>query len=213
MNEEQQRLLAIGARWEKIENWYRLCLQEIYPEKRCRGHIRGTKEVIKKFVVPRLSEIKTVLDVGCGCAPAYRFFKALGILWVGVTLGQYDLAYCRRKGLRVFEYDQHFIDLPDECVSLLFCRHIAEHSPMPLFALKEWHRLAQKYLLLVVPRVPYFCRDEQGRHHPNHYSAGLTRDGWLYLAEEAGWELIDEDYIPTQIEERLFFRKAGTNYP
>lgn len=199
--------------WEKIAKWYNDCLREIYPEPPCLGHNRGIKEVIKKFVVPRLNEIETVLDVGCGCGVAYRFFKALGILWVGVTLGEHDLAYCRRRGLRVFAFDQHFIDLPDESVSMIMSRHLAEHSPMPLFALREWHRLSRKYLLLVVPRPPHFCRDEQGRHHPNHYSAGTTREGWIYLAECAGWELIDEDYIPTQIEERLFFRKQGTNYP
>jgi len=200
--------------WGKIDSWYKQkVLGSIYPEPTCKGHRKGMKEVIKRFVKPRLSEIKTVLDIGCGSGDAARYFRALDILWVGVTLGQHDIEICRRKGLRVFEYDMHFIEMPDECTDLILGRHVAEHSPMPLFALMEWHRLARKYLLLVVPRVPHFCRDEQGRHHPNHFSAGITREGWLYLAEEAGWELIDEDYIDWQIEERLFFRKRGTSYP
>ena len=200
------------VKWEKIAGWYSDFLTQIYPEPRCKGHIRGTKEVLKKFIVPRKSEIRSVLDVGCGCGDAERFFKSLDIIWVGVTLGAYDLSICRKKGLRVFEWDMHFVDFPDDSVDLVYARHVAEHSPMPLFALLEWHRLSKKYLLLVVPRPPYFCRDEQGRHHPNHPSAGITREGWLYLCEEAGWEFIDEDFIPTQIEERLFFRKKGTSY-
>ena len=197
--------------WEKIDRWYEECVRQIYPEPYCGGHAKGTKEVIKKFVRPRLGEIKTVLDIGCGEGVASKFFKELGILWVGVTLGEQDLRRCQRKGLRVFGWDMHFIDLPDESVDLVYCRHIAEHSPMPYFFLREAHRLAKKYLLMVVPRVPFFCYNKDGPNHPNHPSAGIGREGWLYLAEMAGWELIDEDFIPHQIEERLWFRKEGVD--
>jgi len=48
---------------------------------------------------------------------------------------------------------------------------------------------------------------EVSYRHPNHASAGLTKDGWLWLAEEAGWKFIDEQYLSFQVEERLFFRK------
>ena len=198
--------------WGKIASWYEDCVKQIYPEPYCGGHVTGTKEVIKKFVRPRMSEINTVLDIGCGEGVAYKFFKKLGILWVGVTLGASDIRACQRKGLRVFEMDMHFIDFPDESVDLIWARHIAEHSPFPLFFLREAHRLAKKYLLLVVPRVPFFCYNKDGPNHPNHPSASTSREGWLYLAEMAGWELIGEDFIPHQIEERLFFRKKGTSY-
>jgi len=193
--------------WLKIHRWYCEFLRSIYPEPSCRGHRRGMKEVIKYFVLPRLSKIRNVLDVGCGCGDSYRFFKRLGITWQGVTLGAYDIAVCRRKGLDVIEADMHWIPAQNESFDLIFARHIAEHSPMPLFALKEWFRVSRKFLLLVVPRVPHFCRTEDGRRHPNHPSAGVSREGWLYLAEEAGWKLVDEQHIVWQIEERLFFRK------
>jgi len=193
--------------WRKIHRWYCEFLRSIYPEPSCRGHRRGMKEVIKYFVSPRVSEIRSVLDVGCGCGDSYRFFKCLGITWQGVTLGAYDIAVCRRKGLDVIEADIHWIPAQNESFDLIFARHIAEHSPMPLFALKEWYRVSRKFLLLVVPRVPHFCRAANGRHHPNHPSAGVSREGWLYLAEEAGWKLEDEQHISWQIEERLFFRK------
>jgi len=199
----------VSLDWSKIAKWYLEYLHSIYPEPSCRGHRRGMKEVIKRFVAPRANEIASVLDIGCGCGDAARFFQALGIKWRGVTLGAHDLAICKRRGLDVIEADMHFIPLPDECVDLCFCRHIAEHSPFPLFFLKETYRLARKFLLLVVPRPPHFCRDERGFRHPNHASAGLTREGWLWLAEEAGWKLLDEDYIDWQIEERLFFSKRG----
>lgn len=211
--QEIERLGEIGKKWEKIDGWYQLSLQEIYPEPRCMGHVRGTKEVIKAFIVPRLGEIKSVLDVGCGVGDASRFFKALGIVWVGITLGQHDIQVCRKKSLRVFEWDAHWVDFPEDSVDCCYVRHLAEHSPMPLFLLKEMARLSKKYLLLVVPRPPHFCIDKDGRKHPNHPSAGLTRLGWIYLCDEAGWELIAEDYIPAQIEERMFFRLKGTNYP
>jgi len=193
--------------WTKIVRWYLDYLRSIYPEPSVRGHRRGTKEVIKYFVLPRRNEIGSVLDIGCGCGDAARFFRTLGIKWQGVTLGAHDLMICRKRGLNVIEADMHFIPLPDESVDLCFCRHIAEHSPFPLFFLRETYRLARRFLLLVVPRPPYFCRSEDGYRHPNHASAGLTREGWLWLAEEAGWNLIDEQYLDYQVEERLFFRK------
>jgi len=201
--------LRTSLDWSKIAKWYLEYLCSIYPEPSVRGHRRGTKEVIKYFIVPRRDEIKTVLDIGCGCGDSARFFRAIGIKWQGVTLGAHDLTICRRRGLNVIEADMHFIPLPNESVDLCFCRHIAEHSPMPYFFAKEVYRLSRKYCLLVVPRPPFFCIDEKtGYRHPNHLSAGMTRLGWIYIFQEAGWEFADEQYIPTQVEERLFFQKS-----
>jgi len=193
--------------WSKIHEWYSAFLQTIYSEPYDRGHSRGIKEVIRYFVVPRLNEIKSVLDVGCGRGVAARYFRQLGITWRGITLSRVDIEVCLRRGLDVKQADMHWLPFENATFDLVFARHIAEHSPMPLFALKEWYRVSRKFLLLVVPRVPHFCRTDNGRHHPNHPSAGVSREGWLYLAEEAGWKFVDEQNICWQIEERLFFQK------
>ena len=191
-------------RWDKIDEWYKECTAQIYPEPSCGGHRRGMKEVIKRFVVPRLGEIKTVLDVGCGTGDASRYFKALGVVWVGVTLGEYDLGECRRKGLRVFEYDMHWVRFPPRCVDMVFARHVVEHSPMPLMALKHWAELTRKYCIVVTPKPPFFELP-----HPNHYSV-MSQNQWEGLFNLAGLEVVDDWQIPDQIEYRWLLRKMGS---
>jgi len=82
-----QRLILSGVtgpvsrlvfNWFKIHDWYSSFLQAVYSEPYDRGHSRGIKEVIRYFVVPRLSEIESVLDVGCGRGVAARYFRQLG---------------------------------------------------------------------------------------------------------------------------------------
>jgi SAM-dependent methyltransferase len=50
----------------------------------------------------------------------------------------------------------------DDSVDFIFASHVLEHFPDPLRALKEWLRVARKYVVLVVPhRDRTFDRDRE----------------------------------------------------
>jgi 2-polyprenyl-3-methyl-5-hydroxy-6-metoxy-1,4-benzoquinol methylase len=86
-----------------------------------------------------------VLDVGCGQVLALELFREAGLEAVGITLGS-DCAVCRSKGFETYEVDQNFTEFSDDSFDFLFflwCRHVLEHSVVPLFTLTEYRRLVK----------------------------------------------------------------------
>jgi SAM-dependent methyltransferase len=66
----------------------------------------------------------------------------------------------RRAGDIIASGDQ--LPFMDDSVDFIFASHVLEHFPDPLRALKEWLRVARKYVVLVVPhRDRTFDRDRE----------------------------------------------------
>jgi len=134
-----------------------------------------------------------VLDVGCGQGPALEFFRDCGTDYLGVTLGDDDIAACRAKEFRVEKMDQSFLAVDDNSQDLLWARHVIEHSVFPLFTLHEFNRVLRPggFLYLEVPAPETACNHER---NPNHYSV-LTKGSWKSLIERSGFLIVaDVDY-------------------
>lgn len=160
-------------------------MDDIYPQPPDEWHTKKTIEVIYEYR-NYVSACKNVLDVGCGEAFAQPIFEEYNIDYRGVCLGN-DFQNALDQGRHVIGLDFTFMDwFPDEFFDLIFARHSLEHSPMPVLTLMEWHRVARKYLILVMPEPRYWLYG--GR---NHYGIMPIKQ-CKFLLDRSGWEILDE---------------------
>jgi hypothetical protein len=171
--------------YEHIDKYLTELEEDIYPQPPDAEHTAQAKYVIDNWVEDL--DILDVLDVGCGEAFCQPFFEEHGLLYRGVCLGE---DYEKAKELRrtILEEDFHFLPDGDDTWDLIFARHALEHSPMPLIALMEWHRVARKYLIVILPKPRFWLF--LGR---NHYSV-VTASQARFLLDRAGWKILEEDH-------------------
>lgn len=199
--------------WKRLRNYFHIdgylneLGEDIYPQPPDKIHTELSKTVIDTWI-PKIS-VKSVLDVGCGEAFCQKFFEDHGLEYLGVCLGE-DFNEAVKLGRHVLEEDFHFLPHGDETFDLIFARHALEHSPMPLLALMEWHRVGRKHLIVVLPKPKFWLF--VGR---NHYSV-VTDSQAKFLLHRSGWEIIEEDheheweyrYLCRKVE-RVFDPKEG----
>lgn len=166
--------------------------QDIYEQPEDVGHTEMATEIIDKWM-PLLPDVQTVLDAGCGTGFCKFVFNKYNLGYVGIDTN--DIApWGFMKG------DFTFSNIHDEMFDLIFSRHTLEHSPFPLITLMEWHRIARKYLMLIVPNPSHYTYS--GR---NHYSV-LNVQQCKWLLRRAGWEIFERDYS-NATEMRFLCRK------
>jgi ubiquinone/menaquinone biosynthesis C-methylase UbiE len=146
-----------------------------------------------------LPKCKNVLDIGCGQGEAQRMFRSYGIRYSGVNVGD-DFKIARSLGRNVFECDFNFLPkFWDNTFDLVWARHTLEHSPFPLLTLMEFHRVAKRWLCIILPNPDYF-----GWVGKNHYSV-LPRQQARWLMRRAGWKVMWTEY--TEYEFRFVCQK------
>lgn len=188
---------------EKIMGYLDELSQDIYPQPQDPGHTSWSLDVLETWRL-RLSDAHSVMDVGCGEAFLQPWFELVGMEYAGVCRGE-DFLKASSMRRTVYDMDFHFLDFPDERFDLVFSRHALEHSPMPLLALMEWHRVAKKFLILVLPNPSYW-----GWAGRNHYSV-MQFEQAKFLLERAGWILVE--YFITTEEIRLLCKKVERACP
>lgn len=174
------------SKWLDFNRHYEELLQDIYPQPIDIQHTILTQDVIDTYVAPL--GIKTVLDVGCGEGFAQPMFEVHKIKYTGVCLGD-DYEKGKKLDRNVYPFDFNFLPIGDNFFDLVFSRHSLEHSPFPLLTLMEWHRVAKKYLCLVLPNPEYWTF--MGR---NHYSVMGDKVQIRWILRRAGWRLLKRRY-------------------
>jgi len=159
--------------------------EDIYPQPPDPGHTQRAKYIIDKWI-PKIRPLD-VLDVGCGEGFCQPLFEEHGVLYKGICLGE-DVRRAKSSKRNVEEGDFHFIDSGEDTYDLIFARHSLEHSPMPVLALMEWHRVARHNLILVLPKPKFW--EFIGR---NHYSV-VTSAQARFLLDRSGWKILKEDF-------------------
>jgi SAM-dependent methyltransferase len=170
--------------WMSLKKKLDTLEKDVYPQPMDYWHMRWTANAVC-LMQPFLGDVKSVLDVGCGVGYAERWFKRIGINdYTGITLGM-DGGIANQRGRKVFDGDFHFLTFYTAGdFDMIFSRHSLEHSPMPLIALLEWHRVSKKYLGLILPNP-----ESWGWAGRNHYSM-MNEIQIEFLLEVAGWEVI-----------------------
>ena len=188
--------------YRHIERYLNELAGDVYGQPPDEGHQEALEEIADKWL-PHLHGLESILDVGCGQGQAFPVLGRYAQRVVGVTL-EPDAGVCQEKGLDTHRADIAFLPFEDESFDLVWARHIIEHSPMPLLALMEWHRVARQWLLLVAPSFDHYGPD--GR---NHYYV-LLPEQWQALMGRAGWHVIwsDESH---ETEHRWLCEKVERN--
>jgi len=175
--------MDMSEKYKNIDNYIYELYGDIYSQPEDSGHSDLSLQIINHWM-SHLGTVQNVLDVGCGegfAQPMFEYWKAS---YTGTCLGN-DYMIAKEKGRNVVMVDFNFLTFDDESFDLVFSRHSLEHSPMPLLTLMEWHRVARKWLGLVLPNPNHFTY--VGR---NHYSV-FDPHQIVWLLRRAGWKVID----------------------
>ncbi len=108
------------------------------------------------------------------------------------------------------------LPFPDKSVDFVISSHVIEHFWDPIKALKEWERVATKYIFLIVPhKLRTFDKDREitetselwARHNgevekpesapKDHYSVWDTR-AFLDLCKDLGYNVIEFEDVDTK---------------
>lgn len=177
--------------WTRHDSYLNKLTGDVYRQPQSEGHSSLAYKVINHWM-SRLTDCKSVLDLGCGEAFCQSFFEDLGVKYEGIALGE-DYLFSKETGRNVRKMDFSFLEYEDSSFDLLFSRHSLEHSPIPLLTLMEWHRVSKQWLGLVVPTPDWYGV----RNSPNHYFV-LYLDQWENLLDNADWNVIwnEVDSLP-----------------
>ncbi len=185
--------------YQHIELYLNTLAVDIYPQPPDPGH-QAMLENICQMWLPKLTNLNSILDVGCGQGQAFPVLEQYAQRVEGVTLGS-DFDICRAKGLKVKLADMSFLPYPDSEFDLIFARHVLEHSPAPLLSLMEWWRVSKQWLMLVMPDPKRY-----GYIGQNHYYV-LNREQVDNILDQAGWRPIWRDEEEER-ELRVFCEKV-----
>lgn len=185
--------------YEHIERYLNTLAADIYPQPPDPGH-QAMLENICELWLPKLTNLNSVLDVGCGQGQAFPILQRYAGRIEGVTLGS-DVGICQDKGLKVKLADMSFLPYHDGEFDLIFARHVLEHSPAPLLSLMEWWRVSKQWLMLIMPNSAHY-----GYGGKNHYYV-LIREQMDNVLGQAGWRAIWRDE-GEETELRVFCEKV-----
>ena len=169
--------------FDKLANFLEKRKGDVYKEPNDnRNFIEGGIKSIKD----RIKDGDKVLDVGCGQGLALDLFAELGVVPIGITLSEEDLAISKGRGHDVKIMDMSFLDFPDEHFDVLWARHSIEHSIFPYFTLSEWYRVMKPGSFAYF-EMPGDNTDAKHEGNMNHYSVlgGLM---WHALLERVGFK-------------------------
>lgn len=162
--------------WYILDKFYQeLIKNDVYEQPDESGRIEISKSIISEAPI---SDLKTVLDVGCGYGYAQDLFN---MEYIGITASQKEYEEARKQNRPVLVMDFNCVRLGRE-FDLIFSSHSLEHSPFPLLTLMEWARVG-KNLLLVVPNPNHY-----GYIGKNHYSVSEPQQIRWWL-RRAGWRV------------------------
>tara|TARA_R110002072_G_scaffold10726_53_gene49782 strand:+ start:1847 stop:2587 length:741 start_codon:yes stop_codon:yes gene_type:complete len=136
---------------------------------------------------------KRILDIGCGDGYTLSRIRDKGISsdLLGISVNRDDVALAKKMtGIKVKFGDMHSIPMPEGSVDALIVRHCLEHSPMPLFALFEMHRVLKAtdgLLVVVLPANTPFWVEYEGHFHC------MPKENWRKLFREAGFDVAAEE--------------------
>lgn len=174
--------------FENIDRYLSELGKDIYDQPEDEGHTAWATAAIDELL-PK--EGMSVLDVGCGGGFCKPLFQAKGCTWRGITMSSEDKEIADKNKREVDIMDMHFMTFPDESFDLLFARHSLEHSPMPLMALMEWHRVSKQYAIVILPSPDYW-----GYGGRNHYHVMDWHEWWSLFAFSS-WKVLEYTCLTT----------------
>lgn len=126
-----------------------------FENKRWKEHKQGCefRHTSSLDMVLNLSDIKRVLDLGCGDGFFIDFLKKKGINSEGADISIEAMAKCEKKGYRATLINSTGNNLPFEnkTFDLVFLLDVLEHLYNPYSLLKEVVRITRGHIIVSVP--------------------------------------------------------------
>ena len=171
------------------------CMAEQKPEPYTEHHAQAARELLEDWL-PYCGEGGTFLDVGCGTGWLREYVGKLGWQYTGMSLQ--DGADIRG--------DMHF-DLVNGEFDVVFCRHMVEHSPMPILAVVKLYEFTRPrgWCIIVTPTPPHYA------DWPQHFSV-MSRASWAALCKRAGFaidQVATAEVGDSSMETRFLLRRPA----
>jgi ubiquinone/menaquinone biosynthesis C-methylase UbiE len=159
-------------------------------------HNRHAMEELITFIENEASESlegTKIMDIGCG--DGYLLSQIKGkhnnTSLIGISVCRSDISLANKMhNIKVKFGDMHAIPQKNKSIDTILARHCLEHSPMPLFALFEMHRIMRKgrgILAVVLPAYDPYWVQYKGHFHC------MPKDNWLKLFDESGFDVLSEE--------------------
>jgi 2-polyprenyl-3-methyl-5-hydroxy-6-metoxy-1,4-benzoquinol methylase len=186
MSAERPDLGELWSVWQQ-------CLAEQKAEPYTEHHAQAARDLLDLWL-PLCGDAGLFLDVGCGTGWLKEHVNKLGWQYVGMGLQQ-------EADIRD---DMHFSAL-DAAHQVVFCRHMVEHSPMPLLAVTKLYQFTAPggYCIVVTPTPPFYA------DWPQHFSV-MPRAAWAGLFKRAGFAIeqsCTKEIGDSSVESRFLLRR------
>lgn len=198
---KQDSTLTTNRDWTLADRLWDQCLAEQQPEPQTPHHSKAATDCLDMWL-PKIEAAidavvpngRVVIDIGCGTGWLREYFGKRDWLYYGVSLQ--DRADSQE--------DFHFRTQPTQC-PLVFCRHVVEHSPMPILALTKLYEFTAPggWCIMITPDPRWYAR------WPQHFSV-MPRASWVGLIERTGFaieQIVDAEVGDNSIEQRFLLRK------
>jgi len=153
-----------------------------------RGSVDDLYDSERSVLLPIMSQVRSILDVGCAVGNFYDIFRTLNpdISYVGIdsSSGMIDEARKRRPDLEFHVSDGGPLQFDDNAFDLVFCTGVLNHNPDYQEMITDQLRVAKKFVIADMPRLvtqPHIFNAE------NSYMLLNTRfpDGSEGISEDA----------------------------
>lgn len=127
------------------------------------------------------------VDVGCADGWTIKYLnEKFGVRGVGITCDSVDIKECKKHGIKAYLGLARDMNLVDESLDFVYCRHTLEHSDAPLLALQEFKRVLKKggYVILSVPE---FCLKYL---HAQSHKYILPFESWVKIIDVSGLNIV-----------------------
>lgn len=179
---------------DRIAAFIERCSAGAYVEPASELHTELSRKIWEEKCKPlmQLSDGAWVLDLGCGSGHAMRMFSNEGLWATGLTCLAEEATSITSDGtLTCIVCDIHALGRRwhGEEFSLVWARHVLEHSPIPAFVLSEIQEIIKPggFLYVEVPLSDTACKHEENK---NHWSV-LPKSGWQQLILRAGFTILE----------------------
>ncbi len=177
----------------------KLVKSTVYSEPPSLHHHGLIEKVWAEVVKPALpGGSLSILDVGAGDGFAMELFERAGHRATGVNYTNEDRLACLEKNLCCVQGDMHELSFWEDDFDLVWARHVLEHSPFPMRALCEIHKVLKPggLFYVEVPAPGTACEHES---NPNHFSV-FTQKAWGWLLTKAGFDMLAERSLTFRVD-------------